>query len=171
MREVCFVSGARSAGGYTAAIAAGVRCLVTGVAALGVAACALLVMTLLVVPRTAHADNGQCQWEGGPGWPTYQNCQLQDCIGAGGYAQCSPPELRPSSGLSDEQVDGQKFIYSTYTPSEYDNLDWCLAEGGGYNGFGGSGGQPECAGLDPDIHPSEYASVAKTRRCPPRRRR
>ena len=96
MRDVRFVSGARSGGGYTAVLAAGVRCLSTGFTALGVVTCALLVMTLLVVPRTAHADNGQCQWEGGPGWPTYQSCQLQDCIGAGGYAQCSEPEIRPS---------------------------------------------------------------------------
>ena len=130
------------------------RCLTAAFTAVSVVACALLATTFLLVPRPAHATNGQCKWEGGPGASQYPECKLEDCLGVGGLAQCTDPEIRPPNNLTDAQVDGQKFGYITYSPSEYDNVDWCQAAGGTYNGFNAPyQGLLECAGLDTNTYP------------------
>ena len=130
------------------------RCLTAACTAASVIGCALLAMTLLLVPRPAHATGGQCIWEGGPGASQYPECKLEDCLGVGGVAQCTDPEIRPPNNLTDAQVDGQKFGYITYSESEYENIDWCLAAGGTYNGFNaGYSGLQECAGLDTNTYP------------------
>ena len=122
--------------------------------ALIVIACALLATAFLLVPRPAHATNGQCIWEGGPGASQYSECNLEDCQSVGGKAQCTDPVIRPPNGLTDAQVDGQKFEYITYSQSEYENIDWCLAAGGTYNGFNAPyQGLLECAGLDTNTYP------------------
>ena len=88
-------------------------------------------------PPVAHADSGQCKWEGGPGAPTYPYCQDQDCTKDGGWLTCSDPEIRPLSDLSDAQTDGQKYVYSGgTTPLANDNAAWCAAAGGQFNGLG-----------------------------------
>lgn len=130
------------------------RCLTAACTALSVVVCALVATTFLLVPRTAHAINGQCIWEGGPGASQYPACSLEDCQTVGGKAQCTDPVIRPPNGLTDAQVDGDKFEYITYSQSEYENIDWCLAAGGTYNGFNaGYSGLQECAGLDTNTYP------------------
>ena len=100
--------------------------------------------TALLSSSVAKADNGQCQWEGGPGAPTHAYCADQDCIGAGGYAQCGQPVIRPPSGLDDEQVDGQDYVYITGDTETFDVGDWCIVEGG-TGGF-------YCTGVNPVEH-------------------
>src|SRR5579862_9966573 len=73
-----------SRGGVFSTAFNALRYLVSGCTALGVIACALLATTFVVMPRTAHASNGQCIWEGGPGAPTYPSCVNEDCLGQGG---------------------------------------------------------------------------------------
>jgi RHS repeat-associated protein len=48
-----------------------------------------LIVSVVAVPPVAHAANGQCKWEGGPGAPTYPSCEAEDCANVGGKAQCT----------------------------------------------------------------------------------
>lgn len=125
------------------------RCLLSCLTALSVVICAVLLTAAVVLPRPAHASNGQCLWEGGPGASQYPGCKLEDCMGAGGYAQCTDPVIRPESGFNDSQVDGQKFNYGFGTSNEYDEGDFCQGLGGTWSGFYGG-----CANL-----PSGYNSL------------
>jgi RHS repeat-associated protein len=143
MLENCSFQNPRS-GALASATAASLRCLLAGFTALSAIVCALLVTTFLVFPKPAHAINGQCVWEGGPGMTLYPECRLEDCFSDGGVAHCSEPALRPPSGYNDSQVDGQMYEYAFSTANEYDLGDFCQGDGGVWNGFYGS---PPCAGL------------------------
>jgi len=120
------------------------------ISALGMVACALLVAAFVVMPRKAHAANGQCSWEGGPGSTVYPSCMLEDCLDSGGYAQCTNPVPRPS-GHNDTQVDGEMFDYTFGGINEYYLGPFCVGLGGTWNGFYGN---PPCAGL-----PTGYNSI------------
>jgi len=100
----------------------------------------VLVMVVVSWPRPAHALGGQCVWEGGPGAQTYPSCKLEDCIGAGGLAVCTAPEVRPTSSVNDSQVDGQKFQYGACdvkAPLPVYQAGWCYAAGGTWTGING----------------------------------
>jgi hypothetical protein len=103
MRPDYLPSEGRETSSILARALSALRCLVAGCTALSAMTCALLATTFLVAPTPAHATNGQCLWEGGPGAPTYQACLLEDCMGAGGYAQCIDPVIKPSSGFNESQ--------------------------------------------------------------------
>lgn len=122
---------------------------------------ALLFATVyLALPRIAHATGGQCVYEGGPGAPTYPACAIQDCIGAGGKAQCEAPAIRPATNLNDAQSDGQEFNYIFTTANEYDAGGFCNAAGGTWNGFNGN---PQCAvSLPPGYNSTNDASSEGT---------
>jgi RHS repeat-associated protein len=98
----------------------------------------------------AEAMNGQCKWENGPGYPTYQSCRSEDCLGKGGLAICTAPEIRPPMGFNDSQTDGQKFGYSMCDvagPSIPRIARWCAALGGTWVVVGWS--DPVCKNLPP----------------------
>src|SRR5262245_28012620 len=82
-------------GGVLGLAFSALRYLVSGCTALGVIACVLLATSFVVMPRTAHASNGQCIWEGGLGAPTYPSCVNEDCLGQGGLVDCTDPVIRP----------------------------------------------------------------------------
>jgi RHS repeat-associated protein len=104
----------------------------------------LLASSAMSVSHSAHATNGQCKWENGPGAPTYNECLNEDCLGAGGYATCSEATLRPPSGLNDSQADGQSWHYNFADGNEGDEGDFCIGEGGQWSGFYGN---PPCPGI------------------------
>ena len=121
---------------FLAAIRRGALAAVSG---LGVITCALLVTAFVVMPRAAHATNGQCVWEGGPGATVYPGCLLEDCMGSGGYAYCTKPLPRPPVGLNDTQVDGDMFDYGFDDGMELDMGDFCVGLGGTWGGLIGTG--------------------------------
>ena len=122
---------------------AGVLRIAVGVvSALSAIVCALLVTTLVVIPRTAHASGGQCIWEGGPGAPTYPSCVNEDCLGQGGKLDCRKPAFSPPTGLNDTQVDGQKFAYNYDFASDLSPQAFCVGLGGTWNG---SYANPACS--------------------------
>ena len=89
---------------------------------------------IAVVPQ-AQAANGQCRWENGPGFPTHSSCQNEDCLGNGGRAFCTKPELRPPLNRNESQVDGQMFGYSMCdiaAASIPKIAQWCAAQGGNW---------------------------------------
>jgi hypothetical protein len=97
-------------------------------------------------PIEAVATYGQCVWEGGPGAPTYPECKMEDCVGSGGVAQCTEPEIQARDGIPAANVDGQKF---TYGMCDYEGpylgyaVRWCLVEGGTWTAA------QTCPGLTP----------------------
>jgi RHS repeat-associated protein len=101
------------------------RGVTAAASALGVIVCALLVTTFVVMPRTAHADNGQC-------------------LGQGGTLDCTGPVFRPPTGLNDAQVDEARFAYTYDYNSDFSPRNFCLGLGGTWNGFYGN---PACADL------------------------
>ena len=144
MRNDGVTSDTYIAGHASRALAAVLRGVTAAASALGVIGCALLVTTLVVIPRTAHASNGQCIWEGGPGAPTYPSCVNEDCMGQGGMVDCTDPVIRPPSQYNDGQVDGEKFAYTYDYNSDFSPAVFCLGLGGTWNGFYGN---PACANL------------------------
>jgi RHS repeat-associated protein len=96
-----------------------------------------VILASLWQPKHAHADNGQCVWEGGQGAPTYPSCVIEDCMGAGGKAKCSDPEIRPAFGHTDAQADSQKFNYLFGAGGNLTAQTWCLLAGGTYDGYDG----------------------------------
>src|SRR5580692_7759890 len=104
MRSDFVSSDPRITGRPPAAWGAVLRGVMAIFSALGVIACVLLVTTFVVMPRTAHAANGQCTWEGGSGAPTYPSCVNEDCLGQGGTVDCTDPVIRPAGQYNDAQV-------------------------------------------------------------------
>jgi len=136
-------------------LAASVKLLVATCAASSAGMLATLVpaTSLSLLPFPAHATNGQCKWEGGPGAPTDSECVLEDCMGNGGNAQCVPPVI--TTEVPGAAVDSQGFAYTVTTANEYDAGDFCIAEGGTWNGFYGN---PQCTvSYSP---PTDSAAVA-----------
>ena len=132
----------------------GLRALAAGFAALSTLVIALLMVTFVAAPRLAQATNGQCIWEGGPGANTYPECLTEDCLGAGGVAQCMDPVIRPATGYNDSQVDGQMYNYYYGDGQELDLGNFCQGEGGTWNGLYGN---PACANL-----PTGYNDITDT---------
>ena len=106
-----------------------------------------LILGVGIAPAPAHANNGQCRWEGGPGFVqgvnTYTYCQQEDCIGNGGFAQCTEPEFRPLANYDEGETDNGKFFYDSCPPNTGDYDDFCRAAGGTYDFYA----NPECAAL------------------------
>ena len=126
-----------------------------------------LILGVGIAPAPAHANNGQCRWEGGPGFVqgvnTYTYCQQEDCIGNGGFAQCTEPEFRPLANYDESETDNGKFFYDSCPPNTGDYDDFCRAAGGTYDFYA----NPECAGLsggfvknDPQKTSSEGLAIA-----------
>ena len=159
MRDDNFSQESCHPGIVTAVLVAGLRYIVMSCTALGAAGCTLLVMTFLVLPRSAHATGGQCIWEGGPGANTYPECQLEDCMGAGGYAQCMDPVIRPPGGYNDSQVDGEKFDYGFDDLQELDLGKFCVGIGGTFNSLYPPPGVPACSNLPSGYNGAENAST------------
>jgi RHS repeat-associated protein len=89
----------------------------------------------------AFAANGQCRWEGGPGAPTYGTCELEDCLGNGGLAQCYDPDVyRPPLPFTESEAGSGKWMYYSCAETSTDNYYWCHAAGGSYSGT-------QCLGL------------------------
>jgi RHS repeat-associated protein len=106
----------------------------------------LLMSGAVTYSPPAMAMNGKCKWENGPG--TDASCLWEDCLEDGGNMLCSEPEIAPSIGAGDAQVDGQKFGYGMCDmagPSIPAIAAWCTAEGGTWNGP-----DAPCAGLPPE---------------------
>lgn len=113
---------------------------------------------MLVAPAAVHAANGQCKWEGGPGAPTYASCDVEDCTGDGGHAQCSEPIITPT----EHYVDGDNFAYQMCedTAAYTYNWDrWCVIEGGTFSGDTGCTNIPPPNNADLSVS-SEATAVA-----------
>jgi RHS repeat-associated protein len=100
----------------------------------------------------AYAANGQCRWEGGPGTAGgYAYCAVEDCIGAGGLAQCSAGAPSPATPWTDAQVGSEKWAFhmcdeaAAYMPRI---ARWCTSAGGQWVVVNGN---PNCINLPDDI--------------------
>jgi RHS repeat-associated protein len=112
-------------------------------------------MTGIGMPQVAVASNGQCRWEGGPGFPIHSSCRREDCLGEGGLTMCTEPEFRPPIGSNDSQVDDEKFSYrmcDMAAASIGRIRRWCEVQGGTWTLVGG--GEQECRNL-----PAQYPGI------------
>jgi RHS repeat-associated protein len=108
----------------------------------------------LPVAAPARADSGQCRYEGGPGNPTYPSCLIQDCIGAGGLAQCTDPVAKASIPFSDPDTDADRFHYNTCGPNGITGYFFCQAVGGTF-----LGGYVGCTGLPSGFYGGSHLST------------
>lgn len=92
------------------------------------------VVTLGLIPTTALASNNQCQWENGPGAPTYPSCREEDCIGKGGFAECKVPQVAQLAASL--PFDSQYWTYGIGITEFYLNQYACWAWGGVYSANG-----------------------------------
>lgn len=131
-------------------VRAAISCVI-GASIAGIGWMLLVGATVVMAPVAAHAANGQCKWEGGPGAPTYASCDLEDCTGDGGHAQCGEVVITPTEPL----VDNNNYAYhmcedtAAYT---YNWQRWCLVEGGSFSGDTG------CTGIPPPYNADFSAS-------------
>lgn len=100
----------------------------------------------------AAAANGQCKWEGGTGAAGgFAYCELEDCIGNGGLAQCTKP-IGGHQGLPESQTEEGNWIYGgcdEQPPHMMWVARWCTAAGGSWVDMGGQ--NMNCLNLPPDI--------------------
>ncbi len=108
----------------------------------GVAAYATLaILTSTVTPTSvAHAANGQCKWEGGPGAPTHSTCGAEDCVNEGGRAYCTEPKELAHSPFTERFSDSESFGYQACIPNGL-VIHHCTSNGGTW-GAGGCSGLP-----------------------------
>jgi RHS repeat-associated protein len=111
---------------------------------------------LVSLPAPVQAANGQCRWEGGPGAPTHADCRAEDCMGNGGFAQCSDPVAAPLAPWTESQLGPDFWIYNMcdQQPAHPAHMArFCDAAGGTWNGSAG-----RCENMPPDMLGSQYAT-------------
>ena len=107
----------------------------------------------------AQAANGQCRWEGGPGADGgHSYCAMEDCIGTGGFAQCSRAEGAARSSSQEPHLGPDKWVYGAcdhFAPHMANIALWCVSAGGNWEGS-----QTGCTGLAPGIFSGGASSNA-----------
>lgn len=102
-------------------------------------------------PSVSHGANGQCRWEGGSGADGgHAYCAAEDCIGDGGFAQCTKATAA-ASGFDDSEVGPDKwanYMCDNLAPSIPKDRKWCEAADGEWAVIGGQG---RCINMPADI--------------------
>src|SRR5512138_1103224 len=108
-------------------------------------------VSVILPAPSAQAAGSQCVWEGGSGASAgYAYCAAEDCVGRGGFAQCSAGVGAVPIPFTDSQVRMDKWIYvydNTYSNAPVWAM-WCHAAGGTWDV---STANPQCIDLPSDL--------------------